>query len=65
MRRFAPTRPTAAGLAVGLAGGGLGATVYGLHCQESTAAFLATWYVLGMAAVGAIGALLGRRLLRW
>lgn len=65
MRRFAPTRPTAAGLAVGLAAGGLGATVYGLHCQESTAAFLATWYVLGMAAVGAIGALLGRRLLRW
>ncbi|MFZ5720552.1 MAG: NrsF family protein [Pseudomonadota bacterium] len=65
MRRLAPTRPTTAGLAVGLAAGGLGATVYGLHCTESTAAFLATWYVLGMAAVGALGALIGARLLRW
>lgn len=65
MRRFAPTRPAMAGFAIGLAAGGLGATVYGLHCTESTAAFLVTWYVLGMAAVGAVGALLGARLLRW
>lgn len=65
MRRFAPTRPVVAGLAVGLAAGGLGATLYGLHCTEQTAAFLVTWYVLGMGAVGAIGAALGARLLRW
>lgn len=65
MRRFAPTRPVTAGLAVGLTAGGLGATLYGLHCRESTAAFLATWYVLGMAGVGLIGAALGSRLLKW
>lgn len=65
MRRFAPTRPGAAGLGVGLAAGGLGATVYGLHCTEATAAFLGTWYVLGMIAVGALGAGLGTRVLRW
>ena len=65
MRRFAPTAPVWAGLAVGLAAGGLGATIYSLSCPEPAAAFLATWYVLGMALVGAMGAALGARVLRW
>lgn len=65
MRAFAPTRPALAGLALGLASGGIGATLYGLHCQESTLAFLSTWYVLGMGAVGVLGAVLGQRILRW
>jgi len=65
MRRFAPTRPVLTGAVLGMAAGGLGATVYGLHCQENAAAFLATWYVLGMAIVGAVGAAIGPRVLRW
>lgn len=65
LRRFAPTRPALAGMVLGMAAGGLGATVYGLHCQENAAAFLATWYVIGMALVGATGAALGPRVLRW
>lgn len=65
MRRFAPTRPVLAGMVLGMAAGGVGATIYGLHCQENAAAFLATWYVLGMAIVGAIGAAIGPRVLRW
>lgn len=65
MRRFAPTRPVLTGMVLGMAAGGVGATVYGLHCQENAAAFLATWYVLGMAVVGAIGAAIGPRVLRW
>lgn len=65
MRRFAPTRPVLTGMVLGMAAGGVGATVYGLHCQENAAAFLATWYVLGMAIVGAIGAVIGPRALRW
>lgn len=65
MRRFAPTRPVLTGMALGMAAGGIGATVYGLHCQENAAAFLATWYVLGMAVVGVIGAAIGPRALRW
>lgn len=65
-RRLAPTRPTAAGLALGVATGGIAATAYGLlHCPEATAAFVATWYTLGVAAAGAIGALVGRFALRW
>ncbi|HXQ16031.1 MAG TPA: DUF1109 domain-containing protein [Caulobacteraceae bacterium] len=65
MRRAAPTRPTLAGAAAGLFAGAVGATVYGLYCQEATAAFVVTWYSLGLAACAAIGAAVGTRLLRW
>ena len=64
-RRFAPVRPRLAGAAAGLLYGGAAATVYGLHCPESTLAFLATWYTLGIAAGALIGWLAGGRLLRW
>ena len=65
VRRLAPTRLAATGAAVGLMAGAAAATVYGLHCDERTAAFTATWYSLGIGVCGAIGALLGPRLLRW
>jgi hypothetical protein len=65
LRRMAPTRPALAGAAAGLLAGGLGATVYGLYCQETAAAFTASWYTLGVAVWAAIGALVGPRLLRW
>jgi hypothetical protein len=65
MRSLAPTRLRLAGLAAGLLAGGLGATVYGLSCVESTAAFMAAWYSLGILAVGALGAMAGPRVLRW
>jgi hypothetical protein len=65
LRGMAPTRLRAAGAAAGLLAGGVGATIYGLHCQEMTAAFVATWYSLGVAASAALGAALGPRLLRW
>jgi hypothetical protein len=65
LRGMAPTRLRLAGAAAGLLAGGVGATVYGLHCQESSAAFVAIWYSLGVAAIVALGALLGPRLLRW
>ena len=65
MRRFAPTRPAVAGAAAGLLAGGLAATVYGLHCQEIAAPFVALWYSLGMILSASVGALIGSRLLRW
>jgi hypothetical protein len=65
VRGLAPTRLTLAGAAAGLFSGGLGATIYGLHCPEHAMAFVAIWYTLGVAAVTAIGALLGPWLLRW
>lgn len=65
MARMAPTRPRAAGAAVGLLAGAIGATAYSLHCPEMAAPFLAVWYVGGVLAVAALGALLGPRVLRW
>lgn len=65
LRRLAPTRLALAGAGAGVLSGALGATVYGLACTESTAAFVATWYTLGVAACAGIGAVLGPRLLRW
>jgi len=65
LRGMAPTRPRLAGAAAGVMAGGVGATVYGLYCQETAAAFTAIWYTLGMLTWAAAGALLGDRLLRW
>lgn len=64
-RRFAPTRPMRAGAVAGLTAGAIAATLYGLHCQESTAAFVATWYTLGILIPTAVGAVIGRFALRW
>lgn len=64
-RRLAPTRLALAGLAAGLIAGGLSATLYGLHCQETSITFVTLWYTLGMALAGALGAATSRWLLRW
>ena len=65
IRGLAPTRLRLTGTIVGLAAGGIGASVYALHCDESTAPFLAVWYSLGVAAAAVLGWLAGPRLLRW
>ena len=62
---LAPTRLTLAGASAGLLAGALGALVYALHCPESTAPFLAVWYVLGISIPTLAGAVLGPRVLRW
>jgi hypothetical protein len=64
-RAFAPTHLRRAGAIAGLAAGAVGATVYGLHCPEVSATFVATWYTLGIALATGLGALLGPRLMRW
>jgi hypothetical protein len=65
IRTLAPTRPGLTGAATGFLAGALAATLYGLHCPEQAAAFVATWYTLGIAAATALGGLTGARLLRW
>ncbi len=65
LRRLAPTRLTLAGAGAGLFAGAAGAFVYSFHCTEGSAPFIALWYSLGIALTTAIGAFLGRHLLRW
>jgi hypothetical protein len=64
-RAFAPIRPMLAGAAAGLLTGGLATTLYGLHCPEHAAAFVALWYTMGMAIAVAAGAVIGRFAFRW
>jgi hypothetical protein len=65
LRRLAPRSPTMAGFAAGIMAGGTGAWVYTFACDETGMMFLALWYTLGIVIVGALGAVLGRFLLRW
>ncbi|HEX3366808.1 DUF1109 domain-containing protein [Phenylobacterium sp.] len=65
VRGLAPTRLRAAGLVAGGCAGALGAAVYAIACNETSAPFLAIWYTLGMALAAGLGAVAGSRLLRW
>ncbi len=56
LRRGATTEPARAGFVAGLAGGGLAAMLYALHCTEDGPLFYVTWYgaaILGVALVSA------------
>jgi hypothetical protein len=64
-RELAPTRLRAAGAAAGLAAGAWAATLYCLHCPETSAIFVLTWYSLGILLAAGTGAVLGPRLMRW
>jgi len=64
VRGLAPTRLWFAGLAAGGCAGAIGAAIYAVACNETSAPFLAIWYTLGIIVVAAIGAL-GSPLLRW
>jgi hypothetical protein len=65
LRGAAPTRPALAGAAAGLLAGCVGAVLYGLHCSDDSPLFVAVWYGLALSATALLGALAGRRLLRW
>ncbi|HZN46121.1 MAG TPA: DUF1109 domain-containing protein [Ramlibacter sp.] len=65
LRGMAPTRLVLAGAAAGLFAGAAGAFAYAFHCPELELPFLGAWYVAGMLIPTALGALVGRRLLRW
>lgn len=65
VRGLAPTRLRSAGFAAGLMAGAVGALGYSLACPETSAAFVAVWYTLGILSSAALGALLGPVMLRW
>lgn len=65
LRRAAPARPALAGAVAGLMSAGVGALLYATHCTDDSPLFVALWYGCATAIVVAIGALAGRRVLRW
>jgi hypothetical protein len=65
LKNGAPERPAVAGATAGLAAGGIAAALYAWHCPDDSPLFVASWYTIAIAIVTAIGALIGRRYLRW
>lgn len=65
LKGLAPTRIVLAGCVSGFAAGALGAWIYAFHCDESAAPFVLVFYTFAMAAMGTLGALIARRMLRW
>ncbi len=65
LSRGASTRPTLSGAIAGLMSGGTATALYAIHCPEDSPLFYGTWYMLGILIATLLGALLGRRLLRW
>ena len=65
LRRGAPTRPGLAGIVAGLVAGGIAATFYAAHCTDDSPLFVATWYTLAVAILGATGGVAGRLFARW
>ena len=61
----APTSRGAAGAAAGLVAGGFAAALYATQCTDDSPLFVAAWYSIAIGAVTVLGAVLGRRLLRW
>jgi hypothetical protein len=64
-RRFAPTQPRLAGFGAGCLAGAVAATLYAIHCSESAASFVASWYTAGMLVPALIGMLIGPQVFRW
>jgi hypothetical protein len=65
LRRGATTAPARAGLVAGLAGSGLAAAIYALHCTEDSPLFYVTWYGLAIMGVTLVSTVIGARSLRW
>ena len=65
LRLGAPTNLTRAGAMAGLVAGAVGSAAYAFHCPDDSLPFIALWYGASISLCGAVGALVGPRVLRW
>ena len=65
LRKGATSRPMLMGAFAGLMSAGLGAAIYAAHCMDDSPLFVATWYTLAAALMTFIGAMIGRRVLKF
>jgi len=65
LREGAPRYPALTGALAGAASAGVAATIYASNCTDDSPLFVCTWYPLATAIVVGVGALAGRRWLRW
>jgi hypothetical protein len=65
LRRGAVTQPGGAGAVAGLAAGAISAIIYAFICTEDSPGFYGLWYSVGILISGFVGALVGKRFLKW
>lgn len=65
LRRGAVTQPGGAGAIAGLAAGAIAAIIYAFICTEDSPGFYGLWYSVAILISGSIGALVGKRFLKW
>lgn len=63
--KTASPHPTLLGSLAGLSAGCLAAAAYALHCDHDAALYISVYYGLPVLGLGILGAVLGKRLLRW
>jgi hypothetical protein len=65
IRTGVPTRPTFGGALAGMLAGVIGGAAYAIVCKNDGALFVAVWYMVAVAIVTGLGALIGRKVLAW
>ena len=65
LKAAAPPNPGRMGAMAGAFAGGLCSAIYVLHCPENSLLYVAAWHAPAVLTVVMLGALMGRRLLRW
>lgn len=65
LREGAPANPALSGALAGAASAGLSAMIYATNCTDNSPLFVASWYPIATLVVMGIGALAGRRFLKW
>lgn len=65
LKRMAPVHPARAGFAAGITAGALSACAYAFACPFDGPLYVLTWYGGVLVALGALGAVIGRRHLAW
>ncbi|MFN5589467.1 MAG: NrsF family protein [Holosporales bacterium] len=65
LSKTASPRPVALGALAGLSAGSLAAAAYALHCEKDAALYISVYYMLPIFALCMIGAILGKKNLRW
>lgn len=64
-RKIATNNPTLVGGLIGMAGSSTAAATYTLYCSMDNVAYIALYYITPVVAFTLLGALIGRRALKW
>ncbi len=64
-RKIATNNPTLVGALTGMAGSSMAAAAYTLYCSMDTVTYIGLYYIVPIISFTLVGALIGRRALKW